>query len=362
MAQTTTDWTRQLLNHEFTSNGTVLPESTSHLQGLLTKNHRYSMIHGECRANHMVHHLYSVDFGRYLEPMPPSAVAITDDNWEAHIGKHATYSDYLDYFDHKNTFQQYFPRLIPGLTAAVGHPLIHTGYAMEFRHPQALARALAYACSRYQDPGDLLDPPTDPLDTFTALENDPSLTTDLSQYGTVHKRLRRLLESPENTKVKAPINAWNISATEDARLESVRRLMRAVTLEYAGQHHMTQPGFFIVHLVTSMFATQTLVPLLQPSDQERLLRVQLYHAILVCFAQGRETFSQEVLDKYELLTRFQVLSQAHLNQAVHQEAAGNSDIHAVKAVRALPAFTMLDPGFCPTYTKAATMALDTIRD
>ncbi|KAJ1971883.1 hypothetical protein H4R35_004996 [Dimargaris xerosporica] len=286
MAQTTTDWAHQLLkNHEFTSNGTVLPKPTSHLQGLLAKNHRYSMIHGEYRANHMIHHLYSL---LVLE-------AIIDDNWEAHIGKHATYSDYLDYFDHK-------------------------------------VKTLGF------------------------------LTTDLSQYGTVHKRLHRLLESPENTEVKAPINAWNISTSEDARLESVRRLMRAITLEYAGQHHMTQPGFFIVHPVTSMFATQTLVPLLQPSNQERLLRVQLYYAILVCFAQGRETFSQEVLDKYELLARFQVLNQAHLDQAVHQEAAGNGDIHAAKAVRALQAFTMLDPGFRPTYTKAATMALDRIRD
>ncbi|KAJ1971102.1 hypothetical protein H4R35_005465 [Dimargaris xerosporica] len=394
MAQTTTDWTRQLLkSHEFTSNGTVLPESTSHLQGLLAKNHRYSIVHGEYRANHMVHHLYSLlvlgasparldeAFAftrRYLEPMPPSAVTITDDNWETYIGNHATYSDYLDYFDHKvktlgleATFQQYFPRLIPGLTAAVGHPLIHTGYAMEFRHPQVLAEALAYACSWYQDPGDLLDPPTDsllsnrhtdPLDIFTALENDPSLTTDLSQYGTVHKRLHRLLESPENTKAKALINAWDIGATEAARLESVRRLMRAITLEYAGQRHVAELDFFIVHAVTSMFATQTLVPLLQPYDQERLLRVQLYYAILMYFAQGRETFSQEVLDKYELPTRFQALDQAHLDQAVHQEAAGNGDIHAVKAARALQAFTMLDPEFRPTYTKAAIMTLDKIRD
>ncbi|KAJ1974908.1 hypothetical protein H4R34_004540 [Dimargaris verticillata] len=394
MAQTMADWTRQLLKtHEFTSNGAVLPESISHLQGLLAKNHRYSMIHGEYRTNHMVHHLYSLlvlgapparldevyTFTHgYLEPMPPSAEAITDENWEAHIGNHATYPDYLDYFDHKvttlgleTTFQRYFPRLIPGLTAAVGHPLIHTGYAMEFRHPQVLAEALAYACSWYQDPGDLFDPPadlllhnrySDPLDIFTVLENDSSLTTDLYQYGTIHKRLHRLLESPENTKAKALVNAWDIGTTEAARLNSVRRLMRAITFEYAAQRHVDQLDFFIVHAVTSMFATQTLVPLLQPSDQDRLLRVQLYYALLVYLAQGRETFSQEVLDKYELPARFQALDQAHLDQAVHREAIGNGDVHAVKAVRALQAFTKLDPEFRASYTKAAIMTLDRVKD
>ncbi|KAJ1976054.1 hypothetical protein H4R35_002872 [Dimargaris xerosporica] len=392
MAQTMADWHRQLLaSHAFTSNGQVDPDMATQVKDLLARNHQEGIIFQGYRPNHTAHHLLvlkvlggtiaSLDdafayHNRRIEPTPPSVATITTENWEEYLSNHQAYADYVNVFDGQvaklgldATFAKYFPRLIPGLACAMGHSLIHTGFAVEFRHPHVLVEALAYASTWYDDWGNFLDAPASnstvgsfqhPLEIFTALQQDPELTTDFMADVNLHHRLRNMAQSLENTKAKALVNAWKIGDTEQARLDSIRQLMRTVTLEFAGRHEDPPFNFFCAHLVTSMFATQSLVPLLQPKDQDRLLRIQLYFAIVVYFVQGCVPFSQSKVDSYILPERFQGLSPETMDHAIHQEAAGHSDLHAIKVARTMQVLTLLDPEFHDTYTNVAAMVLDRV--
>ncbi|KAJ1961366.1 hypothetical protein H4R35_007452, partial [Dimargaris xerosporica] len=234
------------------SNGQVDPDMIAHMMDLLARSHQEGTIASlnDAFAYHK----------RQMEPMPPSAVTITIENWEEHLSNHQAYADYVNFFDGQvvklgldATFAKYFPRLIPGLACAVGHSLTHAEFAMELCHPHVLAEALAYVSTWYDDWGNVLDAPASnstadsfqhSLEIFTALQRDPELTTDFMADVNFHYRLWNMAQSLKNTKTKVLVNTWKIGDTERARLDSIRQLMRTMTLEFADRHEDIPFNFF----------------------------------------------------------------------------------------------------------------------
>ncbi|KAJ1971103.1 hypothetical protein H4R35_005466 [Dimargaris xerosporica] len=124
---------------------------------------------------------------------------------------------------------------------------------MELCYPHVLAEALAYASTWYDDWGNVLDAPASnstadsfqhSLEIFTALQRDPELATDFMADVNFHYRLWNMAQSLENIKTKVLVNTWKIGDTERARLDSIRQLMRTMTLEFAGRHEDTPFNFF----------------------------------------------------------------------------------------------------------------------
>ena len=91
----------------------------------------------------------------YLNPLPPKApTELTDNNWTEYIGKDTFYHNYLDYFKQKiaadgtqKTVLNYAlsETLLPSFVSGAVHPLIHTGFGLEFDSDIVVAEGLAEA-------------------------------------------------------------------------------------------------------------------------------------------------------------------------------------------------------------------------
>jgi hypothetical protein len=57
----------------------------------------------------------------------------------------------------EKAFDHYVPILLPWMTMNAGHPLIHLGYAVEFRDPMVLSEALAFSASVSRRPEEFID-------------------------------------------------------------------------------------------------------------------------------------------------------------------------------------------------------------
>jgi hypothetical protein len=92
----------------------------------------------------------------YLSPLgPKQSPDITDDNWKEHIGVDKFYHNYLDYFKKKiakdgpeNTVLKYAfdDAMLPSFVSGAVHPLIHTGFGVEFGSDILVAEGLAEGC------------------------------------------------------------------------------------------------------------------------------------------------------------------------------------------------------------------------
>ena len=92
----------------------------------------------------------------YLRPLPEKqATEVTDSNWKEFIGIDKYYPNYLDYFKDKiaqdgvgKTVVKYAldETLLPSFVSGAVHPLIHTGFGLEFGQDIVVAEGLSEAC------------------------------------------------------------------------------------------------------------------------------------------------------------------------------------------------------------------------
>lgn len=95
------------------------------------------------------------DIENYLKPLPPKEpTELTDLNWKEYIGRDTFYHNYLDYFKDKiaadgavKTVLDYAlgETLLPSFVSGAVHPLIHTGFGLEFGSDTVVAEGLAEA-------------------------------------------------------------------------------------------------------------------------------------------------------------------------------------------------------------------------
>ncbi|EFI26569.1 hypothetical protein CC1G_15783 [Coprinopsis cinerea okayama7 len=136
---------------------------------------------------------YEKDCG-YEKPGIPAPRKITRDNFNDHLGDETFYRAYLDFFSeilvqkginatveeflfspeanigrNKNIPQEKQPRMLARFFSGVVHPLIHTGYGVEFGLPGLVAEGLAQTAVHAPGASALVPPELFESSTFSAL-------------------------------------------------------------------------------------------------------------------------------------------------------------------------------------------------
>lgn len=231
-------------------------------------------------------------YGFPLEPRRPVTQTIDAHNWREFLGGRVHYSAYCDFFDAEvarlgiaGAVAQYAPALLSGWIGAFTHATIHLGWAIWAEHPGMTAEALAYLAFSYVRVVAVARPAGphagagDPVASLVRLgeswAQDPvfrvaveSVIADTNARTELHPELNRsglqarvagvaladiaeLADTPDWVRTAAPA---------DRRA----RVRRAVTLWY-----LAQPGDFVVlHLITSLFALETIAGTLNSADAE----------------------------------------------------------------------------------------------
>ncbi|RKP09996.1 hypothetical protein THASP1DRAFT_28222 [Thamnocephalis sphaerospora] len=286
------------------------------LAELLRRNHDgFDVRYGTCYTNHTVHTLYALaDLGadqeclrrfygarrdRLRKQIPPK-LTITDENWDRHFGDPANYSAYLVYFDAKveklgldDAFNRYVPKVLAGILGAVGHPLIHLGFALGHRDPMVLAEALAFACAaekstigmadaEYRGVGKRGDIILHIKEALADITNDVRLDPFAWQSDQIMDILIPLYEQ------HGPVVAeyFNRVAIEEGE-PLVDQLVRLATEVFIDAARDGLFDFFLVHAITTAHALHIIAPRLDNSDLARLLRGYWLYLLMVYICQGR---------------------------------------------------------------------------
>lgn len=355
-------------------------EQTSLVKKLLDLNHvNYSILYNNGRFhNHSPHFLGSaymyggsskylqeiyddLVFRDNLESWKPSPGEITLDNYRARIGKAEYQRAWVDFFEGQMREQKttgdwsdvvtkfLFDKGPSGetnatpmfqcLNAALGHPLIHLGYAYELNAPELAAEALGLVATCYDEhlaclitkqPASavaLIKPTSNLVELFELIHNDDRLPA-FSQPGDEHIEVV-LSNSQHVDVVVAYVDAWQIT-------NPTQQLMHiyyfASLLLVSTAPHLSGDGFdfFLVHMLTTAHALRVLLPHLPREHHETLLKEWLLIAALAYIAQKRPKLNTAYVKDLELKGRDW--------EYVRQRAIGSkysTDAHYVKACRAL---------------------------
>ncbi|ORX94098.1 hypothetical protein K493DRAFT_374274 [Basidiobolus meristosporus CBS 931.73] len=329
-------------------------------EDLIGQNHqKYDIFFNGHYHNHSAHLLGSLyDLGASEERMrerfqkgvkshllkrPESEYQINEDNYQQYVGKGVAYRDLADFFDGEiaklgfdAAFQKYVPALIPGLGSHVIHPLIHLGYAAEFRNDLILGEALALATLAYDSAGELIDkvhPGPTSKDIASILDEvraDPRFN-DLEDLG-VYGVFKGSMDAKHMEHIQEYFTAWD--PQEDTE-KKTHELARAITLLFLGYPPEEHLNFFICHLMTGLHGTRVLLPHLCKNDQIRALRLMwlttLRYFILV----------RHFKPKWEHITGYPIDSlpqdKAEAWEEISRAAINDDDVHGhtIKSVRAM---------------------------
>ncbi|MFD5317465.1 questin oxidase family protein [Streptomyces sp. NPDC127098] len=217
--------------------------------------------HGQ---EHRVHRWVDAYRSR-LEDRPAGHGRITSDNWREALGDPRYLTDWAEYFGvllaerpWRAVLAEWWPRLLPGITAGATHPVIRVGHAVRVLLGEGetgprlaeLAHALGYWAARHQRlPAGIeaLPAPGPAEEALRAVE------AVYDQSGGINARLGRLRRLP----------AWTAGAPADdpaAAHERLRRLVRGATDFYATHGH-GEP-VMLVHAATAPNAVLRTLPAL----------------------------------------------------------------------------------------------------
>ncbi|ORX94099.1 hypothetical protein K493DRAFT_352805 [Basidiobolus meristosporus CBS 931.73] len=329
-------------------------------EDLIGQNHqKYDIFFNGHYHNHSAHLLGSLyDLGAseermrerfqkgvksHLLKLPESEYQINEDNYQQYVAKGVAYRDLADFFDGEiaklgfdAAFQKYVPALIPGLGSHVIHPLIHLGYAAEFRNDLILGEALALATLAYDSAGELIDkvhPGPTSKDIASILDEvraDPRFN-DLEDLG-VYGVFKGSMDAKHMEHIQEYFTAWD--PQEDTE-KKTHELARAITLLFLGYPFEEHLNFFICHLMTGLHGTRVLLPHLSKNDQIRALRLMwlttLRYFILV----------RHFKPKWEQITGYPIDSlpqdKAEAWEEISRAAINDDDVHGhtIKSVRAM---------------------------
>ncbi|MFC4495123.1 hypothetical protein ACFPA8_13380 [Streptomyces ovatisporus] len=268
-----------------------------------------------------------------LDDMPPPSSPVTDAGWQDALGDPGRLADWTVYFAHalrdrhwQEVLAEWWPRLLPGISAAATHGVIRVGHAVRTlldgadgadsgnsatdMHGQGprrteLAHALGYWAARHQPlPGvSVLPAASSPADGLAAV---PRIG---SQDGGIRERLAQITELPGAPSPEGP-------DPEHVRAR-LKDLVRAATVRYATHAHGSP--VMLVHAATAPNAVLRTLPALPPELWQPSLDAAWSAAAAVTAAYTPAAGEPPVQAPRGLTA-----------QDVFERAAAHGDEHAVK--------------------------------
>ncbi|EHY60159.1 hypothetical protein HRR83_009122 [Exophiala dermatitidis] len=232
------------------------------------------------------------------------------------------------------------------LTAGLGHPLIHLGYAYELNSREVAMEALGLAATCYDgklaemfeskspktdvavDGGKTTD---DLFELFSRVHNDTRLDSAFDHFG--GDNLSHLLADPKLTSILLEHwHSWKIDNATRA-FEQSQALATALLISTSSHPSIGGHGydFFIVHLLTTSHAVRILISFLDARYHVPLVREWLLITLAIYIAQLRPEINRKFVTEYELQGR------DWDNFVVPAAVQGKHkfDAHFVKACRAM---------------------------
>jgi hypothetical protein len=268
------------------------PTPSPLVAGLLAKNHDQHDIffNKDHFHNHFPHTLLSQfalgaptsrlkkewELEDYLTPLgKKQPTDITDENWKEFIGKDEYYHNYRDFFTDKikskeniqKTLVEYAlnEALLPSFVSGLFHPMIHTGYGVEFASHIVVAEGLAEAC--VHKPGfaplvdfELYSGPATEEKTLIAIVNeiyhDKSLD-DVIKYSFTNKSQAFFKSKKAIEAVKMYVMKWSFADSPEGIAKAYAELFELAT------HFMATSAFPPPHIVNNpKYKDKKLPPLL----------------------------------------------------------------------------------------------------
>lgn len=296
------------------------------------------------------------------EPWEDSPGEIALHDHRDFLGKREYQRAWVDFFedqlvDHSYDWKQVASRFLferaPGdslnpypmfscLTAGLGHPLIHLGYAYELSSREIGMEALGLIATCY-DPklaalleANLASRPsesstiTDPFEVLDKIRTDGRLDSHFSRLG--NNNLSRLLSDPELTSILIDhFNSWSLDSPKTA-FEQSQRLATALLISTAPNPPTNGHGydFFLLHALTTSHAVRILIPFLPAEHHIPLLKEWFLIICALYIAQLRPTVSTTPILNYNLNGKTWKDAESLALNGDHK-----FDEHYVKGIRAI---------------------------
>ena len=320
-----------------------------------------------CSADHLTSiYEHAADEGHEGWQDSPGEIALHD--YRDFLGKREYQRAWVDFFEDQLVDHNYDWKLVAArflfergkksetnhypmfacLTAGLGHPLIHLGYAYEMASREVGMEALGLVATCY-DPklaalfeanspstsnastgNPLTYSTSNPFEVFARVQADKRLDSHFTKLG--DDNLSRLLSDPSLVSILAEhFIAWKITEPR-AAFEQSQRLATALLISTSPEKPTCGHGydFFLLHVLTTSHAVRIIIPFLPAEHHIALLREWFLITLALYIAQLRPTVSvQQVLD-YEPKgvtwedTRDYALTSEH-----------KFDEHYVKGIRAM---------------------------
>lgn len=268
-----------------------------------------------------------------LQPALPPVAWPLGDAWQGRFGDIGAWPAYrglfrtwIAYEGISDVLSQVLPALMRGCGGAAFHGLLRTAYALQARHADELADALAYWAARWMDLGT-------PAPGGTVA--DPAvLLRDLALPRSKEPLIAQRMHAASKRRAFAPVaNALRIDA------KTLPRIARLAARLYARSGNFT-----ILHVVTSAQALQVLLPWLAPEDAEPAVACYWRAVVAGVAASGID---------------FATLGRAPAPQpweALVAAARASDDDHLIKLVDACREAQQLHGG-APDWQRAATLVV-----
>ncbi|KAK0199704.1 hypothetical protein DFS33DRAFT_185392 [Desarmillaria ectypa] len=411
-------------------------ESTLALQSVLRDDHEkwHTFFNNKGFHNHIVHHVLAVwALGAskeiieavYREDSPSQRPAIkspgpiSSANFNVHLGDEKYYGAYMSFFEEKiaekgiaSVLEEFVfsesanvdattngsnqqPGMVNRLMASLIHPMIHTGYGLEFGLPGIIVEGLAQTAVHQDTLQNML--PYSALTSVAALDAHAEKATSLEtphlpngKKGThAFDVLARVLKDDtltiplgddENAMGNTIIangetlfrytNQWTLHLSDPKELRrKIEELQWMNTIIYAISG--SKPGkrfhadFFLMHLVTSAIFLPSFVPFLSITSQALFLRSYMAVSFAWWISRGRPSFDiskffeADNSDSVVPPSSFATVTGGNLSStpnpwfAIIQQALFHPDDHLCKIQRALAYYAALygtRPGGQPDFS------------
>ncbi|WP_052852747.1 questin oxidase family protein [Streptomyces avicenniae] len=290
------------------------------------------------------------DYTARLDELPGTYGRITETTWRDALGDARHLTDWAVFFTERLSerpwravLAEWWPRLLPGITASATHPVIRTGHAVRALRDGGetaprlaeLAHALGYWAARHHVLPSAVAPLAAPADPAGALRAVPRV----EQTGGIEERLGRITALP----------AWpdGLPADPGAAQERLRALVRDAVVYYAGHAHGNP--VMLVHAATAPNAVLRVLP-----D----LPAELWHVSVA----AAWTASAGVVAAYAPASaRPEPAEVADLDaDGLFDRAAAHGDEHAIKLVDTALDVAAAEPGLSPRAFGAGLRAFELI--
>lgn len=219
------------------------------------------------------------------------------------------------------------------LTATVGHPLIHLGYAYELSSREVAMEALGLAATCYSYLHKYLDDTSftrsSTYSTSCPLEILQRIRDD-ERFDGIYDHLGNDLQPLFDEHEDAVLEHWNAWHIANPRKQFEESQQAAAALMVATHKPGMKYDFFLVHLLTTSHAVRIVLPLVPAKFHVSLVRQWWLLTLGYYIAQLRPKIDLDIVQDYDLKGREWAWVEKRAVRGEHAQ-----DAHYVKALRAL---------------------------